>query len=50
MSMIVALYFSPCGGTGSIVKHVAHRLSDRLHLPYRLQSYTLPDERNSWTP
>lgn len=46
--MILGIYFSPCGSTQAYVQRVCERLSDRLGLPYRLQSYTLPHERNQW--
>lgn len=46
--MIVALYFSPAGSTKRIAEMVANRLAIRMNTSYRLQSYTLPNEREEW--
>lgn len=48
--MIIGIYFSPTGGTRAIADHACHTLSQHLGTPYRLQSYTLPAERENRQP
>lgn len=42
---ILGIYFSPTGGTRKVVEHVCAVLAERMSTTYRLQSYTLPTER-----
>lgn len=48
--MILGIYFSPCGSTKTAVTQVCQQLSEKWDMPYRLQSYTLPHERDHWQP
>lgn len=50
ISKIRAIYFSPTGGTARIVAHAARTLSERMGVPFLMQSYTTPAHREQWQP
>lgn len=47
---ILGLYFSPAGSTQKIVRQICESLSLRLNIPYVMQSYTTPLQRQEFAP
>lgn len=47
---IIGIYFSPTGGTRKVVEYVCAALAERMATSYRMQSYTLPSEREYFAP
>lgn len=47
---IRGVYFSPTGTTRIVTEFVTKQLATRWGVPYTISSYTLPKERNLWTP
>lgn len=48
ITSVKGVYFSPTGGTRAVVELVSCRLAERFGVPYALQTYTLPQEREQW--